>query len=326
VTAPASFSSPAQLAEPRVVVADWAYLGGVAVSRKYFAWHGVQNGNPQRDPQQVAVRDRSTGRITILAEAPKPAGLIAWLRISDEWAAWADYTDRDAIRDWRLRYGRLPDGPAVTLIEAPVGSTVNDRPEFELRGQDLVVKEHPSGSSSEELVRIDLASGAQTRLLQARVGETFGWPSFDGDAVFVESHEGVRTRLISVGRDGTTTVVVEAAASEPSVSKGWVAYKLSERDQIGPIVVRELATASEMKSGEPGEAPAGSDGVFAWVSQQSERRIFAFDSGTRRLYASEPLLRTNAISMVVGGRGAIVFISRTLEPPMTTALKVIDVP
>ena len=314
------------LGPARVLVSGWVDIQGVAASARYIAWHGTQTGDPHRDPQKITLLQRSTGRMTTLATAPSPAGLVAWLRISDEWAAWADYTDVNGLRDWRLRSARLPDGPAVTLMEAPTDAVIADRPEFDLRGHELLVTGRPKGATSPELVRIDLESGMRRLVLRAKRGEAFGWPSFDGDAMFVESYDGAKSTLLAVRMDGGAVPLTTDPASEPSASNGWLAYKGSERGSLGPVALRSLAAASQVVIAAPGEAPSGSDGVFAWMSEQPERKIYAFDSTSQRLYASVPIARSTAILMVVGSAGSVVFTSRSLEPPMTAALQIVDIP
>ena len=315
--------SPAMLVPTTTAVADWRDIEGVALCGRYLAWHGNRTGNPQRDPQQLMVLDRASGRSIVLATAPQPAGLMAWLRISDSWAVWAEYTDRVQITDWRLRAARLPDGVPFTLLEAPPNARLDDRPEFELQGDELMLATRRS-AGGHELLRMNLMTRETRVMMQTTAPETLAWPAFDGSSVFVESHVSAGSRLLAMDRDGKPQTVPAPPASEPSLSQGWLAYKSSERSELGTITFRFLATGETLRTPDKGEAPAARDGNFAWISD-SAPRLRAYDAVTRRAFAWDAPRDLAIASPALAGRNVAV-ITQRLEPPGGFAVVMLELP
>jgi hypothetical protein len=317
-------ATPAPLEPTRTPITLWRDIEGVAASARYLAWHGLKDGDPQRDSQQLMAMDRQTSRTITIATAPRPAGLIAWLRVSDTWVVWADYTDRLQISDWRVRAARLPDGAPITLLEAPTNARLEDRPEFDLRGDEIVVAGRFAGASAHQVIRIGLVSGRREVLLEAKAPETLSWPAFEGDVVFVESRVAGSTRLLSVGRDGSPRSAPPPPASEPTFSGGWLAYKASERGDLGPIVFRSITTEETLRSSDKGEAPASSDGVFTWVSAATPR-VRVYDSLSHRSFGWD-VPRELALSSAATAGRVVAVITQRLEAPTSFSIVLLEVP
>lgn len=308
------------------IVADWADVGGVAMSTRYVVWYGVRSGDPRTQAQQLVVLDRVTRDVNVLSTAPDPAGLVGWLRISDGWAVWADYTDRSTASDWRVRAARLPNGAASTILQAGRGARLEDRPEFEIRESTLVITARPAGATSQQLQRINLETGARTTLLQAHSDEFLGWPTFDGETVYVGSRIGGTDSVLAVSDIGARASVAPAPVSEPTASKGWLAYKAGERTERGFITIVSRKTPDRVTSPDISEAPASADGVFAWSSGQIETRVFAFDAARRQMYVGAGIPRMFSVGQVAAASGAVAYVTRRLEPPFTSAVTLATIP
>jgi hypothetical protein len=308
------------------LVSGWHQISGVAISPRWVAWHGLEKGSAQRDPEVIAVHERSTGSTRVLAKAPDPAGLIAWLRISDEYAVWAEWTDRRGVSDWKVRSATLPDGTARTIVDAPAGAEIGDRPEFDLRGNTVIISARFPGASRQQLVRVDLASDGRSVLLEAEPGEMFGWPTFEGTTFAVESHREAADDSVVIGsltRPGERRSVPRRPSSEPSLSGSWLAYKAAQRYRTGTIEIRRLADVDGPATiAGPGEDPRGVNGVFVWRVADD---LYAYDARSRSSYVFSFTKREVAWDIAHDGRTVAVVV-RTIESTPLSSIRVLSLP
>lgn len=274
-------STPVTLTGSRPIATDWVYVGNVAVSPRWFAWSGVHEGDATRESQELMLMERASGVVRTIARGPSPAGLFAWLRINDEWAVWADYTDRTQISDWRVLAMRLPNGPTTTLMTAAPNAGTGDRPEFALSGGQLIVSARPAGAQRMQLLLISLATGEKRTLRTAEQGETFGWPAIDGDVAAAESHQASTDRVIvfSSVAAGKSEILGNSGQpmSEPTMAGRWLAFKAAPRGADGKLLLRNLDTGSVTPLADSVEAPVGGGSTFVWSPGGGANVIFGVD-------------------------------------------------
>ncbi len=230
--------------------------------------------------------DRSTRETRVIARAPKPDGLIAWLVLDDSWAVWADYTDRATAGDWRVRAISLPSGSISTVMSAPADATIGDRPEFALDGDRLVIAVRPPGATHMRLIAVDLDTGQSRVLLEAEPTERFGWPSISGERIVVESHRQGSETVYVLDMEGRRIAIVgsaEAPASEPSLAGDLLAYKAAARYSQGPLVIRDLSTGKETALPSLAEAPVAGNGKVVWRDPK-DRYLHMLDASSGRSY------------------------------------------
>lgn len=266
----------------------WLGISGTAISPSWIAWVGWPGGDPHKDPMAIGLRARTGGDVRVFRSPP--AGYIGFLRITDDWAAWVEYTDMK-VSDWVLKAAGLPGGSPVTLAQAAVGAQIDDRPELAIFGDMLVVTARAAGAVHHQLLAIDLHTRLIRVIYEAGVNETLGLPTASEGWIAVESHsaDGDAVVVIPRGQGGIIRVGSTAAqASEPSLTQGWLAYKASARSTPGPIVVRDLATSAEVRPVEWRSGfPVTSGSVFAWkvfdsvvVGSGRGSPLFAYDGTT----------------------------------------------
>lgn len=317
------------------VVGDWTGIQGTAISSRWIAWVGwVPGRDPHLDPASIGIQDRASGLSRTLATAPQPAGAIAFLRITDTWAVWADYTDKSNVTDWQLRAMQLPSGQAKTLLRAPSDATVGDRPEFAVWGDRLVVAARPSGAARHELLLLDLKSGERTTIREAEAGEVFGYPSTDGTRVAAESHVGGvdSILLLSLGSgQGMRVGGPSEPASEPALAGDFLAYKSAPRYVVGPIRLRNLKTGELLDPVPWGsDAPIGSERYVAWqvfdsVGSTGSAPIFVFDPLAGRGYTITPPGSTSFDRFALSG-GDLVFRAFAPPPNQSERVRLVTVP
>jgi len=317
------------------VVGDWTGIQGTAISSRWIAWDGWAPGrDPHRDPMSIGIQDRATGRSSTLTTAPQPAGAIGFLRITDTWAAWADYTDTSNVTDWQLRAMQLPSGQTKTLLRAPSDATVGDRPEFAIWGDRLVVAARPSGAARHELLLLDLKSGARTTLREAEAGEVFGYPSTDGARVAAESHVGGVDSILLLSLGSTESMRVggpSEPASEPAFVGDFLAYKAGPRYAVGPIRLRNLKTGELLDPVPWGsDAPIGSERYVAWqvfdsVGPARSAPIFVFDAVAGRGYTITPPRSVSFDRFALSG-GDLVFRAFAPPPNQSESVRLVTVP
>jgi hypothetical protein len=296
----------------------WVGISGTAISHAWIAWIGWNGGDPHKDPMAIGIRQRAGGEVRVFRSAP--AGYIGFLRISDEWAAWVEYTDNSQVSDWVVKAASLPDGPPVTLARAAADAQINDRPELAIVGDTLFVTARPSGATRHQLLAIDLRTQQARVVYQAGPGETLGLPTADAQRVAFESHSAAGDAVVVMGEGAAIRVgSTGAPASEPALTGGWLAYKASVRSSPGPIVVRDLATGAEVRPVEWGSGfPVASGSLFVWkvfdsipVGATRGAPLFAYDgtTGQRWLVA----LGSKEAHSFASLEGRTIFFSRVFE-------------
>mgnify|MGYP001612814713 CR=1 FL=1 len=320
---PGPTASDVHILQAVTIERDIGYVGAVAVSPKWIAWTGLRRGDPKVVPNDLVLYDRTTGQSRVIARAREPAGIMAWLRINDEWAVWAEYTDRLQISDWQVLAARLPDGPVTALLGAPADARLEDRPEFAVSGSRVALTgrfegEHPA------LAVIDLRTRQLTVLARAAAQEAFGWPSFDSDLVVFERRQrGVGLSAVRV--DGADQAVpASRPASEPVLSGGWLAYKRSERFQSGPIEMVELSSGRRvLPTGLDGEDPRGAGGLFAWQTPRGDA-LFAYRATSSSAYRYQLTDATPA--GLDADSSTIALIAKDLNAASSYSILLVEVP
>lgn len=243
-------------------------LDGAQIRADILLWTECDRST-QALTSRIVTYPLPAGPAKVLYEPKVPGTGISLQHISADWVVWSEYTDRFNAKDTKI-FALARNGTTPILIDdMTTHGTLVALSDTTLDGADIywTLSVVENGIWHGRLMRQHLPEGAPAIAVQAPMGSIIGYPSASGGMIAYEltsqtAHP--QDQVMLLFSDGHTQRIGTAAASEPALGDGFVAYKAGERFEQGDLAVYRFADAMTLPLGS-GEQPFALGPYVTWL-------------------------------------------------------------